>query len=134
MATYRIGIGSFSLAENGGVGVGTDATGQGNLKVKGILQSTDLDVTGVSTFIRYGGFSAESGEFSHVKTLTDEYNTSGDIVVGLGNTLTLSGIGSTLTVGTDESVSIGTHFSPPTGGVEERPEKPVEGTVRYNKD
>ena len=134
MATYRIGIGSFSLAENGGVGVGTDATGQGNLKVKGILQSTDLDIPGVSTFTRYGGFSAESGEFSHEKTLTDEYNTSGDIVVGLGNTLTLSGIGSTLTVGTDESVSIGTHFSPPTGGTEDRPEAPVEGTVRFNTD
>ena len=134
MATYRIGIGSFSLAENGGVGVGTDATGQGNLKVKGILQSTDLDIPGVSTFTRYGGFSAESGEFSHEKTLTDEYNTSGDIVVGLGNTLTLSGIGSTLTVGTVESVSIGTHFSPPVGGVEDRPEAPVEGTVRYNTD
>ena len=134
MATYRIGIGSFSLAENGGVGVGTDATGQGNLKVKGILQSTDLDIPGVSTFTRYGGFSADSGEFSHEKTLTDEYNTSGDIVVGLGNTLTLSGIGSTLTVGTVESVSIGTHFSPPTAGTEDRPEAPVEGTVRFNTD
>ena len=134
MATYRIGIGSFSLAENGGVGVGTDATGQGNLKVKGILQSTDLDIPGVSTFTRYGGFSAESGEFSHEKTLTGEYNTSGDIVVGLGNTLTLSGIGSTLTVGTVESVSIGTHFSPPTAGTEDRPEAPVEGTVRFNTD
>ena len=31
-------------------------------------------------------------------------------------------------------MSIGTHFSPPTSGVEDRPEVPIEGTVRFNTD
>ena len=37
-------------------------------------------------------------------------------------------------VGTVPSVSIGTHFSPPTGDINDRPEVPVEGTVRFNRD
>ena len=41
MATYRIGIGSFSLAESGGIGIGTDSTGLGNLKVEGTIKTTD---------------------------------------------------------------------------------------------
>ena len=133
MATYRIGIGSFSLAENGGVGIGTDSAGLGNLKVEGTVKTTDLEVNGVSTFTRYAGFAADDLNIVRDTSLTGEHSTTGDIVVGLNNTFTVS-TGSTVTVGTVENVSIGTHFSPPTGGVEERPEVPVEGTVRFNKD
>ena len=133
MATYRIGIGSFSLSESGGVGIGTDTAGLGNLRVEGTVKTTDLDVTGVSTFTRYTGFSAENINLDKENSLSGEYSTLGDIVVGLGNTFTVS-TGATVCVGTVESVSIGTHFSPPTGGVEDRPEVPVEGTVRFNKD
>ena len=134
MATYRIGIGSFSLAESGGVGIGTDAAGLGNLRVEGSVKTTDLDVTGVSTFTRYAGFAADNLNLDKENTLSGEYSTLGDIVVGLGNTVTISGVGTTVTVGTVPSVSIGTHFSPPIGGVEDRPEVPVEGTVRFNED
>ena len=135
MATYRIGIGSFSLAENGGVGIGTDsAAGLGNLRVEGTFKTTDLDTTtGIATFTRYAGFAADNIGISSDIVLSGEHQTIGDIVVGLNSTFTVS-TGATLAVGTVESVSIGTHFSPPTGGVEERPEKPVEGTVRFNKD
>ena len=52
MATYRIGIGSFNL-KDGAVGIGTESSGLGNLKVEGTYKTTDLDVTGVSTFTRY---------------------------------------------------------------------------------
>ena len=52
MASYRIGIGSFNL-KDGAVGIGTESTGLGNLKVEGTIKTTDLDVTGVSTFTRY---------------------------------------------------------------------------------
>ena len=51
MATYRIGIGSFNLKDNA-VGIGTESSGLGNLKVEGTIKTTDLDVTGVSTFTR----------------------------------------------------------------------------------
>ena len=54
MASYRIGIGSFNL-KDGAVGIGTESSGHGNLKVEGTIKTTDLDV-GVSTFTRYAGF------------------------------------------------------------------------------
>ena len=132
MATYRIGIGSFNL-KDGAVGLGTESSGLGNLKVEGTIKTTDLDVTGVSTFTRYVGFAADDLNINRDTTLTGAHQTTGDIVVGLNSTFTVS-TGATVTVGTVESVSIGTHFSPPTGGVEERLEVPVEGTVRFNKD
>ena len=132
MATYRIGIGSFNL-KDGAVGIGTESTGLGNLKVEGTYKTTDLDVTGVSTFTRYAGFAADNIPINVDRTLTGEHFTTGDIVVGVNSTFTVS-VGATVDVGTVPSVSIGTHFSPPTGGIEDRPEVPVEGTVRFNKD
>ena len=132
MATYRIGIGSFNL-KDGAVGLGTESSGLGNLKVEGTVKTTDLDVTGVSTFQRYAGFVADDLNIVRDTSLTGEHSTLGDIVVGLNSTFTVS-TGATVTVGTVESVSIGTHFSAPIGGVEDRPEKPVEGTVRFNED
>ena len=132
MATYRIGIGSFNL-KDGAVGLGTESSGLGNLKVEGTVKTTDLDVTGVSTFTRYAGFVADDLNINRDTSLTGEHSSTGDIVVGLNSTFTVS-VGATVTVGTVESVSIGTHFSSPVGGVEDRPEVPVEGTVRFNTD
>ena len=131
MATYRIGIGSeFQLKDNA-VGVGSETTGLGNLIIDGTLKASGLSASGVTTFISYSGFSAD--EVSGKITLTGEHQTTGDIVVGTGETFRVSS-GATVDVGTAESVSIGTHFSPPTGNIEDRPEVPVEGTVRFNRD
>ena len=131
MATYRIGIGSeFQLKDNA-VGVGSTTTGLGNLIIDGTLKASGLSASGVSTFINYSGFTADE-IFGNI-TLTGEHQTTGDIVVGTGKTFTVS-TGSTVDVGSVESVSIGTHFSPPIGNIEDRPEVPVEGTVRFNRD
>ena len=131
MATYRIGIGSdFQLKDNA-VGVGSTTTGLGNLIIDGTLKASGLSASGVTTFISYSGFTAD--EISGNLTLTGEHQTTGDIVVGTGKTFTVS-VGATVDVGSVESVSIGTHFSPPTGDINDRPEVPVEGTVRFNKD
>ena len=132
MATYRIGIGSFNL-KDGAVGLGTESSGLGNLKVEGTYKTTDLDVLGVSTFTRYAGFAADDVNIIRDTSLSGEHFTTGDIVVGVNSTFTVS-VGATVDVGTVASVSIGTHFSPPTGGAEDRPEAPVEGTVRFNTD
>ena len=131
MATYRIGIGSeFQLKDNA-VGVGSTTTGLGNLIIDGTLKASGLSASGVSTFIAYSGFTPD--EISGDITLTEEHQTTGDIVVGVGQTFTVS-VGATVDVGSVESVSIGTHFSPPKGDINDRPEVPVEGTVRFNKD
>ena len=134
MASYRIGIGSFNL-KDGAVGIGTESTGLGNLKVEGTYKVTDLDVTGVSTFTRYSGFEAEQTNIIRDQTLSGEYSTTGDIVVDTGKTLTV-GLGSTACIGSVECISVKHHFSVPVGDTVERDKSSgyAEGTVRYNRD
>ena len=145
MATYRIGIGSFNL-KDGAVGIGTESSGLGNLKVEGTYKTTDLDVTGVSTFTRYAGFAADDINIISNVSLTGEHSSTGDIVVGVNSTFTVS-TGATVDVGKVENVSIGTHFSVPirnysdisannyvTNVEYEKVEVPVEGSVRFNED
>ncbi len=133
MASYRIGIGSFNL-KDGAVGIGTESTGLGNLKVEGTIKTNDLDV-GVSTFTRYSGFEAEQNNIIRDQTLSGEYSTTGDIVVDTGKTLTV-GLGSTACIGAVECLSIKNHFSVPVGDTVGRNKSSgyAEGTVRYNKD
>ena len=135
MATYRIGIGTeFKL--DGGVGIGTDTapSGLGNLKVEGTFKTEDLDTTsGIATFTRYAGFAPDNLGIDKDTTLTGEHQTTSDIVVGVNSTFTVS-TGATVCISTVESISLTDHFSPPCGGVEDREECPVEGTVRFNKD
>ena len=133
MASYRIGIGSFNL-KDGAVGIGTESTGLGNLKVEGTIKTTDLDV-GVSTFTRYSGFEGEEAKFDKDVNLSGEYSTTGDIVVEPGAILTV-GLGSTACVGSVECISVKHHFSVPVGDTAGRNKSSgyTEGTVRYNRD
>ena len=133
MASYRIGIGSFNL-KDGAVGIGTESTGLGNLKVEGTIKTTDLDV-GVSTFTRYSGFEAEKTNIIRDQTLSGEYSTTGDIVVDTDKTLTV-GVGSTACIGSVECISVKHHFSVPVGDTVGRNKSSgyTEGTVRYNRD
>ena len=135
MATFRVGVGSFNI-NDGSVGIGTEGSGHGNLKVEGVIKSTNLDVLGVSTFARYSGFSADDVNINNRDlTLSGEYSTTGDIVVEDGASLTV-GLGSTACVGTVESLSIKNHFSIPSGNIAQRNESSGygEGTIRYNTD
>ena len=136
MATFRVGLGSFNI-NDGAVGIGTEGSGHGNLKVEGTLKvSTNLDVLGVSTFTRYSGFSADEVNINNRDlTLSGEYSTTGDIVVEDGASLTV-GLGSTACVGTVESVSVKNHFSVPAGNIAQRDESAgySEGCIRYNTD
>ena len=133
MASYRIGIGSFNL-KDGAVGIGTESTGLGNLKVEGTIKTTNLDV-GVSTFTRYAGFEGEETKFGRDVSLSGEYSTTGDIVVEPGATLTV-GLGSTACIGSVECISVKHHFSVPVGDTVGRDKSSgyAEGTVRYNRD
>ena len=135
MATFRVGVGSFNI-NDGSVGIGTEGSGHGNLKVEGTLKSTSADVLGVSTFTRYSGFNADEVKVSNRDlSLSGEYSTTGDIVVESGASLTV-GVGSTACVGTVESINIKNHFSVPSGNTAQRNISAGygEGTVRYNSD
>ena len=135
MATFRVGVGSFNI-NDGSVGIGTEGSGHGNLRVEGVIKSTNLDVLGVSTFTRYSGFSADEVNVNNRDlTLSGEYSTTGDIVVEDGASLTV-GLGSTACVGSVECISVKHHFSVPVGDIAQRNETSgySEGTVRYNSD
>ena len=132
MATFRVGVGSFNIQDGAG-GFGTDIDGLGYLRVKGVTKTTDIKVSGASTLTRYSGFAADNINQLENVTLTSEVGTIGDIVVGVGTSVIISSA-STVTVGTVESDSIGTHFSPPVGGIEERGQDFIEGMMRFNTD
>ena len=135
MATFRVGVGSFNIKDSA-VGIGTETTGHGNLKVEGTLKSNSMDVLGVSTFTRYSGFFADDVSVNNRDlTLSGEYSTTGDIVVEDGASLTV-GLGSTACVGSVECISVKHHFSVPVGDTAQRNETSgyAEGTVRYNTD
>ena len=111
MATYRIGIGSFSLAESGGVGIATDTTDIKLVIGNEGTTKANYNITGIASLTNYAGFADRDQNIDGTVTLTGEYSTLGDIVVGLGNTVTISGIGTTVTTGTS-----GLSSTPPVGG------------------
>ena len=122
MATFRVGIGSFNIKNDGSVGIGTEGTGHGNLRVEGTVKSTNIDVLGVSTFTRYSGFNADEVKVSNRDlTLSGEYSTTGDVVVESDASLTV-GLGSTACIGTVESMNVRNHFSVPSGNTAQRNE------------
>jgi hypothetical protein len=131
MPSIRIGFSSDFTLKNQLVGIGTD-TADVKLEVVGVLKG-DFNISGVTTLTSYAGFIPQKQSGDGV-TLTTEVNTlSEDIIVGLGKTFTVS-IGSTVNIGTLESISIGAHLSVPNGGITLRPQDPIEGTVRFNDD
>ena len=112
-----------------------------------ITQATNIgfSTTGIGTFQQPS--ELESGYTS----LVGEFNTlSDDLIVDNGKifeikTTSITGVTtigtqsydydtSTVSLGTLESISIQSHFTLPNGGIETRPENPIEGTVRFNDD
>jgi len=161
MPSYRIGFGSDFSLSNQLVGIGTTTSAVVKLEVDGVAKS-DFDIAGVTTLTSYGGFVGQKHNVSTANTigfnttgigtvgvtsfisvneketgfisLVGEFNTvSEDIIVDEGRIFQVSS-GSTVSVGTLEHVSIGTHFSVPKGGSSVRPREPREGMVRFNDD
>ena len=135
MATFRVGVGSFNI-NDGAVGIGTEGSGHGNLKVEGTLKSNDIDVIGVSTFTRYSGFSADEVNINNRDfTLTGEVQTVGDVVIETDSSITV-GMGSTACVASAETLDVKHHFSFPSGNTLQRNEISGynEGTIRFNSD
>ena len=131
MPIARIGYGTDFILKDQGVGIGTDTAGV-KLEVGGTTKA-NYNITGIASLTNYAGFAAAEQNIAGVTTVTGEHSTLGDIVVGVGSVLHVS-TGATVCTGSVESVSITGHFAPPCGGVEDRQECPVEGTVRFNKD
>ena len=111
-----------------------------------VASTIGFTTTGVGTFTQPN--ERETGFLS----LVGEYNTvSEDLIVDEGkifevSTTNITGIttlgtqevyapdDSVVSVGTLESVSIQSHFGFPDGGINDRPDQPTEGMVRFNDD
>jgi hypothetical protein len=156
MPSFRIGFGSDFNLRNQLVGIGTTTGRVIRLEVDGVAKA-DFNISGVSTLTVYGGFVGQKQNVSLASTigfstsgvgtfvqvtesetgytsLVGEYNTvSEDIIVDEGRIFEVS-VGSTVSPGTLESVSIQSHFSVPNGGISSRPNQPTEGMVRFNDD
>ena len=132
MPSIRVGFGSDYTLKNQNIGIGTDNP-RARLDVIGALKG-DINVSGVNTLSVYEGFVPEFQNINENLTLTGEFNSpSEDIVVGAGVTFVVS-VGSTVTLGSLESISVQSHFSVPNGGTSTRTADPVEGMVRFNDD
>ena len=96
MASIRRGYSDDFTLKNNSVGIGT-STGQEALDVvDGAVKGQDLKVTGVSSFTAYEGFLRADHQIAENTTLSFDQgpsaSLSGEIIVGTGQTVTVSEI------------------------------------------
>ena len=134
MATTRFGhLDDFTL-KNSKVGIGTSTPTEA-LEVIGGSRSKDIKVTGIATLTSYSGF--DNIKTSYVENITidsgESGTLSGEIVIGAGLTMSV-GTGATTGQGSIESLKVSNTFTPPFGGMDDRPSAPKPGALYYNKD
>ena len=134
MATKRFGyLDDFSL-DNTNVGIGT-STANEKLEVIGGTRGGDVVVTGIATFASHGGIlNRDTSYTGSIKIESGESGTlSGQVVVGTGLTISV-GTGATSGQGSIKSLKVSNTFTPPCGGINDRPSAPQPGALYYNKD
>lgn len=143
MASIRRGYSDDFTLKNNSVGIGT-STGQEALDVvDGVVKGQDLKVTGISSFTAYEGFLRADHQIAENTTLSFDQgpsaSLSGEIIVGTGVTVTV-GLGTTVKDVTRaggseiECLKVYNTFTPPSGGIDQRPEAPKPGELYYNYD
>ena len=134
MATRRFSYLDDIVLKTGNIGINTSSP-TSTVQFVGTCISDNLIVTsGVTTSTSFDGFLNTN---KNIQSTTIDSGTSGslsgEIVVGVANTLTIdtdaiSGQGSV------DSLKVSNTFTPPIGGTNDRPTAPQPGTLYYNKD
>ena len=134
MATKRFGYLDDLSLKNQKVGIGT-STANEKLEVLGGTRGGDVVVTGIATLTSYQGFQNQNTSFTdNVLIGGGESGTlSGEIVIGAGLTMSV-GTGATTGQGSIKSLKVSNTFTPPIGGINDRPSAPQPGAIFYNKD
>ena len=134
MATKRFGYLDDLSLKNQKVGIGT-STANEKLEVLGGTKGGSVVVTGITTLTSYSGF--DNIKTSYVENITidsgESGTLSGEIVIGAGTTM-IVGTGATTGQGSIDSLKVSNTFTPPFGGMDERPSAPKPGALYYNKD
>jgi hypothetical protein len=159
MAKIRFGYSDDFTAKNSGVGINTTDP-QENLDVDGVVKGQGLKVTGISSQTGYEGFLRADHQIEEETQLNFgqgiNASLSGEIIVGTGVTVTIAsvGLGTTVvavgsgtkvnTIDTTDTTRAGgsqiecmkvyNTFTPPSGGINDRPYKPKPGQLYYNYD
>ena len=134
MATKRFGyLDDFSL-KNTNVGIGTSTPSE-KLEVIGGTRGGDVVVTGIATFASHEGIlNRDTSYTGNIRIDSGESgNLSGELVVGTGLTISV-GTGATSGQGSIKSLKVSNTFTPPIGGINDRPSAPQPGALYYNKD
>ena len=143
MASIRRGYSDDFTLKNNSVGIGTSTGKEALDVVDGIVKGQDLKVTGISSFTAYEGFLRADQQIAENTTLSFDQgpsaSLSGEIIVGTGVTVTV-GLGTTVKDVTRaggseiECLKVYNTFTPPSGGIDQRPEAPKPGELYYNYD
>ena len=134
MATKRFGYLDDLSLKGQKVGIGT-STPTDKLEVIGGTRGGDVVVTGIATFASHGGIlNRDTSYTGNIRIDSGESGTlSGEVVVGTGLTISV-GTGATSGQGNIKSLKVSNTFTPPIGGINDRPSAPQPGALYYNKD
>jgi hypothetical protein len=107
MASIRRGYSDDFVIKNSGVGINTTEP-QHNLDVAGVVKGQDLKVTGISSLTTYEGFLRADHQIAENTTLSFDQgpsaSLSGEIIVGTGQTVTVSKVDDEFANANDGSV------------------------------
>ena len=133
MATTRFShLDDFTL-KNSKVGIGTSDPTEA-LEVIGGSRSKNIEVTGIATLTSYEGFQNKKTSYTeNIIIGGGESGSLSEIVIGAGTTLSV-GTGATTGQGSIKSLKVSNTFTPPIGGINDRPTAPQPGAIYYNKD
>ena len=134
MATKRFGYLDDLSLKNQKVGIGT-STANEKLEVLGGTRGGGAVVTGIATLTSSSGFLNKNTSYTgNIKIESGESGTlSGEVVIGAGLTMSV-GTGATTGQGSINSLKVSNTFTPPIGGINDRPSAPQPGAIFYNKD
>jgi len=135
MAEIRFNYGDkFTQTTNTNTGIGSTIPAA-KLDIVGGTSAGSLRVSGIATLPSYQGFV--NTKLSTTDNLIVEAgqsgSVSGEVVVGVGQTISVS-TGATTGQGGIDSLKVYETFMPPVGGTADRPTDVKPGMVYYNKD
>ena len=142
MGTQRFNYNDKFNLKDQKVGISSNTPEESLDVASGTLKGFDLQSnTGITTFSTYEGFQNKKTSYTENVTIDSGVSgtLSGEVVIGVGLTMSVGTGATSLDLTTSGQGSINTlkvsnTFTPPIGGTNDRPSAPQPGALYYNKD